>query len=207
MADLDETKNAPHGREEDGTPKTPYGMNVDGTPRKSNRGARAGQKGNGGRRKTTPTAKTSNMTDKKRREMLIGLTDMMIVTPLAGLSLSPQIESRIGKTHADALAGDAVILSHFSPGLADGLIMLSQSKPSALAWLDSVEDKAPYLLLAQVGVQVAKALISNHTTPNPELAHAGRVMAAMKVQAMADEINREADAMGVTVPENAQEAA
>lgn len=202
----DEAKDAPHGRNEDGTPKTPYGINVDGTPRKSNRGARRGQKGNGAARKVGP-AKTSNMTDKKRREMLIGLTDMMVVTPLAGLSLSPQVEKRIGKTHTDALAGDAVILSHFSPGLADGLIMLSQSKPSALAWLDSVEDKAPYLLLAQVGVQVAKALISNHTTPNPELAQAGRVMAAMKVQAMADEINREADAMGVTVPESAQDAA
>jgi hypothetical protein len=31
------------------------------------------------------------MTDKKRKEMLIGLADMAIVTPLAGLSMSPQL--------------------------------------------------------------------------------------------------------------------
>lgn len=203
---MSEAKDAPHGRNEDGTAKTPFGVNVDGTPRKSNRGARAGQKGNSSRK--PGTAKTSNLTDKKRREMLVGLADMFLVTPLAGLSMSPQVGKYIGPVHADALAGDAVILSHFSPGIADGLIVLSQSKPGALAWLDGVEDKAPYLMLAQVGVQVVKALVSNHTNPNPELAQAGRVMVAMRVQEMADQINREAAEMGiqVDVPVPAQSA-
>jgi hypothetical protein len=63
-----------------------------------------------------------------------------------------------------------VILSHFSPAIADGLIVLSQSaSPGVLAWLDQVEDKAPYLMLAQVGVQVTKALDLRTTrlrTPN-----------------------------------------
>jgi hypothetical protein len=205
---MSEEKDAPHGRNEDGTPKTPFGINLDGTPRKSNRGARPGQKGN--RTAKKPGIKTgSNLTDKKRREMLVGLADMFLVTPLAGLSMSPQLTGRIGAKHTDALAGDAVILSHFSPGIADGLIVLSQSKPGALAWLDGVEDKAPYLMLAQVGVQVVKALVSNHTNPNPELAQAGRVMVAMKVQAMADQINQEAAEMGISVetPDPVQDAA
>lgn len=190
---------APHGYEEDGvTAKAPYGWNVDGTPRKSNRGARAGQRGNGNARATKrPGVSATSMTDKKRKEMLVGLAEMFVVTPLAGFSASPMLSKRLGPQHTDALAGDAVIVSHFMPSIADGLIILSASKPETLRWLDSVEDKAPFLMLAQVGVQVVKALVSNHANPNPQLAAAGRTMVAMRVQEMADEINREAEAMGI----------
>lgn len=187
---------APHGYEEDGTtPKAPYGWNTDGTPRKSNRGARPGQRGNTARSAASPAR--SSKTDAKRKEMLLGLVDMLVVTPMAGLSASPVLAARIGPRHTDALAGDAVIVSHFMPSTADALIVLSQTKPSVLSWLDTVEEKAPYLMLAQVGVQVAKALMENHMSPNPELAAAGRNLVQIRMAQMADEINREAAAMGI----------
>jgi hypothetical protein len=43
-------------------------------------------------------------------------------------------------------------------------------------------------------VQVAKALIQNHINPNPGYAQAGRSYANMRLQAMANEINRQANA-------------
>jgi hypothetical protein len=92
-----------------------------------------------------------------------------------------------------------VILTQFLPDLADGLIVLAQSKPGALAWLDQVEDKAPYLLLANVGIQVAKALVSNHMDPNPRLAKAGRLQAAMRAEQLAAYIESQAAEMGVTI--------
>jgi hypothetical protein len=127
---------------------------------------------------------------------------MAITAPLAALSISPPIVKRFGQVQADALAGDAVILNQFMPHLADGLIVLSQSKPGALAWLDQVEEKAPYLLLASVGVQLAKAIIGNHMHPNPKLAEAGRLQAAMNQQAMISAIEAEAEAMGINVDQD-----
>jgi len=189
---------APHGRDENGEPLAPYGYKVDGKPRLSRRGAAPGQRGNGnsrggGARKTA----TSKNTDAKRKEMLLALTDMVVVTPLAGMSASPLLEKRLGKKQTDAFAGDAVIVSHFAPSLADSLIVLSQTKPGALAWLDSVEEKAPYLMLAQVGIQMTKAFIGNHMNPDPRLAESGRTLVRMKAAQMAQAIEDEAAAMGI----------
>lgn len=196
---------APHGWDEDGTPKAPFGYKTDGKPRKSNRGAKPGQRGNAASTATKKKAVAGNMassaTDKKRKDMLIALADMMVVMPLAGLSSAPYIEKRFGKKQATAIAGDSVILSHFMPGIADGLVVLSQSKPGALAWLDSVEEKAPYLMLMQVGLQMTKALVTNHLSPNPELAEMGRVQAQMRAQEMANAVAAEAEALGIDVEE------
>lgn len=197
---MDETKSAPHGREPDGTPKTPYGVNLDGTPRKSNRGARPGQRGNGGRgRPRSMGAKSSSPTDAQRKATLCQLGEMGITGPLAALSASPPIVAKFGKDQADALAGDAVILNQFVPHLADGLIVLSQSKPATLAWLDTVEEKAPFLVLASVGVQLLKAVVNNHMNPDPRLAAAGRLQAQINQRTMIEAIEREAAAMGIDV--------
>lgn len=194
---------APHGRDESGKPLAPYGYLRDGkTPRKGNRGARPGQRGNGNRARTRrPGVKASSPTDAQRKEQLLAIGDMTIIAPLAAASFSPFIANRFGQKQTDALAGDAVILTQFMPQLADGLIVLAQSKPGALAWLDQVEDKAPYLLLANVGIQVAKALVSNHMDPNPRLAKAGRLQAAMRAEQLAAYIEAQASEMGVTIPD------
>lgn len=185
---------APFGLDGNGVPITPYGTKVNGEPRISNRGAKPGMRGNGGKKAISAAA--SN-TDKKRKEMLVGLADMLIVTPLAGASLSPFLTKRLGERHTDALAGDAVIVSSFAPHLADGLIVLGQSKPGALAWLDTVEEKAPYLMLMQVGLQMTKAFVGNHMNPDARLANAGRTLASMKAAEMAEEIERQAAELGV----------
>lgn len=193
---------APHGYEDDGvTPKAPYGFKLDGSPKKSRRGASPGPRG-GTEKITVPAKKIGTTSDNKanqhRKQVLIGLTDMLAVTPLAGLSVSPLIAKRFGVAQTDALAGDAVIISHFAPHLADGLIELSQSKPGALSWLDTVEEKAPYLMLAQVGMQMAKAFVGNHMNPDRKLAASGRLLAQMKVAEMVSSIEEEARAMGVS---------
>lgn len=198
----DETKAAPHGRDpETGKPLTPYGTNVDGSPRKSNRGARPGQRGNrsgaSGRSRARAGAKPGNQTDAVRKALLVQYGEMAFVAPLTALSLAPVVVTKFGQGQADAFAGDAVILSQFLPPLADGLIVLGQSKPGALAWLDQVEEKAPYLLLATVGIQLGKALVSNHMNPNPDLARAGRLQAAMNQAAWIQEVERAASEMGI----------
>jgi len=193
---------APHGYNEDGTPAAPYGYLKDGkTPRKSNRGARPGQRGNGNRarRGSSRPGGSKSPSDKVRKEQLIALGDMAIISPLAAASFSPMVAKKFGQKQADALAGDAVILTQYLPHIADGLIVLSQSKPGALAWLDQVEDKAPYLLLANVGIQVAKALVSNHLDPNPRLANAGRLQAAMRAEQLAQMIEQQAAEMGIRI--------
>lgn len=191
---------APHGYDDDGKPNAPYGYLKDGvTPRKSNRGARPGQRGNGNRaQRRRPGVKNHSRTDAQRKDALCALGEMSITGPLSALSMSPAIANRFGQDQADALAGDAVIMNEALPALADGLIVLSQSKPGALAWLDQVEEKAPYLLLASVGVQVAKALVTNHLNPNPELARAGRVQAMVRQQEFINAINQQAAEAGIT---------
>ena len=196
---------APHGTDSEGKPLAPYGYLKDGvTPRKSNRGARPGSGGRGGvKRPARPRAATKmgNRTDKQRVDTLVSLIDMTLVTPLAGLSVSPGISKRFGDKHSKAFAGDAVILSHFSPGVAEGLVVLSQTKPGVLAWMDQVEEKAPYLMLANVGLQMVKALVENHLHPSEDLARAGGLMLQMKLSQMADAIEKEAAAAGVFADE------
>lgn len=207
---VEEKDAAPHGRDPDtGEALTPYGLNRNGTPRKGNRGAKPGPRANRPRtgRRAAPKVKSGSQTDARRKDALIGLADMLIVTPLATVSASPQLAGRFGDKQTDAFAGDAVLVSRFMPDIADGLILLSQSKPGALAWLDQVEEKAPYLFLANVGVQLAKAVAENHLRPNPRLAEAGRLMVAMRVQQMAEAIEAEARAMGVEMPQTSQNGA
>lgn len=196
---------APHGRDEDGVPLAPYGHKKDGTPRQSNRGARPGEsRSSGGSRRPPgtprrgrPGTRVANRTDQQRHAALVGLADMLIVTPLAGLSSSPQLATRFGVKQTDALAGDAVIVSTFMPAVAESLIVLSQTKPGALAWLDTVEEKAPYLMLMQVGMQMTKAIVENHLNPSTELAKSGRLQSQMKLEQMAQMIQAEAAAMGI----------
>ncbi|HEY2087453.1 MAG TPA: hypothetical protein VGH54_15735 [Mycobacterium sp.] len=194
-------ESAPHGRDENGEPLAPYGYLKDGkTPRKGNRGARPGQRGNGNRaRSRRPGVGPKSPTDAQRKEQLCALGEMGIIAPLAAASSTPFVRSRFGQKQADALAGDAVILTQFLPDIADGLIVLAQSKPGALAWLDQVEDKAPYLLLMNVGVAIGKALVSNHLDPNPRLAKAGRLQAAMRAEMLAAAIEQQAAEMGISL--------
>lgn len=204
MSDIDITPDAsnpaaPWGYEEDGsTPKAPLGYKSDGKPRISNRGRKAG----GGTGVAAPRRKTASKTrqgssDSDRKKMLVDMVNMWVATPLAGASASPVLVKRIGEKQTDALAGDAVIISHYAEPLADGLITLSHSKPGVLAWLDTVEEKAPWMMLAMVGVQMSKAFVENHLNPNPDLAAAGRLQAAVRTQKMIAEIEAEARAMGI----------
>jgi hypothetical protein len=215
MTDTHEDPDAPHGRDANGDPLAPYGYKVDGTPRKSNRGAAPGQKGNSGSGKKPAAAASPaqfSATDKKRVETIVGLVEMGVVMPLVGASMSPQLAKRLGPArahHVDALAGDAVILSQFSRPLAEAVVVLGQTKPAALAWLDSVEEKAPYLMLAQVGIQLTKAIVGHHMNPQPRLNNAGRLLAQVRSAQIAEQIEAEARAYGipteVQVPQQRQE--
>lgn len=182
---------APHGYDDEGKPKAPYGLNTDGTPRKSRRGPVAG------RRVSSPAVdrpkvEVSSKSDKERKGMLLQLADAFLVTPLANFSKTPFLGKKIGK-HADALAGDALILAHYGPALADAAILMSKDRPGLLSWLDKAEQNAPWLMLAQVGIQVAKSIAENHINPDPAMAAAGRNLAQMRMQQMAAEVNAEAE--------------
>lgn len=201
---------APHGRDSNGVPLAPFGLNVDGSPRKSNRGARAGQKkGTGPQAKNTaaPKVGVSSLSDSDRKGMLCELADMMIVSPLASASQIPVLATRLGK-HADALAGDAFILSQYFPGIADGLILLSKTKPHTLAWLDKLEENAPMVVLTNALLRAGKAIADNHFNPNPKVAQAGRSLAALRMAQMAEAVNAQAAAMATDfTPEDFERAA
>lgn len=198
---------APFGYDADGdTPLAPYGLKLDGKPKMDRRGASAGQRGNGnssnrprtGRaRKPGLTVGTSNLTDLQRKSLLVDLVGNLLVTPLATASRAPFVAKYLGARQADALAGDALIVNAMAPHGADAMIMLAKTKPKALAWMDKMEDNAPYVMLAQVGIQLAKAIADNHFRPNPNVAEAGRNLAAMRIAEMAEEINRQAAAMNI----------
>lgn len=203
---------APFGLDSAGLPIAPYGHKADGKPKMDRRGAAPGQRGNGNSsaRRTTRsrkpglTATTSNLTDLQRKSLLVDLAGNLLVTPLASASRAPFLAKYLGARQADALAGDAFIINAMSPHMADAMIMLSKTKPKALAWMDKMEDNAAYVLLAQVGIQLAKAISDNHFRPNPNVAEAGRNLAAMRIAEMADEINRQAASMQMpdaTVPD------
>jgi len=187
---------APHGRDANGEPNAPYGYTVDGKPRKSNRGARPGQKGNANSAATAGMSR-SNLTDNQRKNLLLELADTLFVTPLAGASRSSAVARRIGQKQADALAADAFVVDHFAPGVADGVIVAAQANPGLLSWMDTIEEKAPYLLLAQVGVQMTKAIVANHTRPDPQMVRAGRAKAGLNLKRKMDAIEAEAQAAGI----------
>jgi len=192
---------APFGSDDDGKAKAPYGLKVDGSPRLSNRGAKPGGNRGSGRTKRASRAvsgtRSINRTDQERRQSLIALADMLLITPLGALSSSPQVVTRFGKKQADAFAGDAVILQQEIEPLADGLIELSQTKPGLLSWLDSVEQNAPWIPLAMVGIRMTKAFVENHTNPDPGLIAAGKLMGRVKQAKMIDMIREQARQMGI----------
>lgn len=194
-----DNEDAPFGLNDDGTPLAPYGMRVDGKPRTTNRGRRPGSTNtSSGHAKTTGKRKTSQSEhDQQRKAALLQLSNMFIETPLAAASSSTMLEKRIGEKQADALAGDAIIWNYFAPSLADSAIAYSQQKPGVLSWMDGIEEKAPLLMIGQVLIQLTKAIIGNHTDPNPEVAKAGRRLARLNVAKMAQAINDEAAAMGI----------
>lgn len=200
MTEENESTVAPHGRDEAGRPLAPYGHKADGNPKikagrpaNSERPARAAAPK---KPRTSTAKKNSGRSLRQTHEALVGLADM-VTMPLVGAAHSPIVAKRLGERQAAALAGDAVIVQSFAPHLADALITLSETKPGVLAFLDTMEEKAPYFMLAQVGVQMTKALISNHMEPDPRLAAAGTTMAQMRTAQLADEIERQAAAMGV----------
>jgi hypothetical protein len=207
MTDLKPDRNnpdAPFGRDDEGRPLAPLGHKIDGKPRMDRRGAGPGQRGTGNSSPRRPKrstlrpglkASTSSLTDLQRKSLLIDMAANLLVTPLASLSRAPFLEKYMGARQTDALAGDAMILNAYAPHLADAAILLSKTKPKTLAWMDKVEDNAPYVMLAQVGIQLVKAVADNHMRPNPHVAEAGRNLAAMRIAEMAEEINRQAAAM------------
>jgi hypothetical protein len=198
---------APHGRDPNGVPLAPYGHRTDGIPRRSNQGARSGNGFSPVGKVSPPPRKPDasppgspvvlSRADRARRDALVALTEMGIVLPLVSASVSPPIAKRIGELQSMALAGDAVIVAQFAPSAAEALVVLAQSKPGVLRWLDTMEERAPYLMLAQVGAQVVKALIGNHTHPSRRLADAGMRLAEMRAQQMVRAIEEEAAAMGI----------
>lgn len=203
------TPEAPHGYDSNGKPLAPFGYKADGTPKKDARGRQLGARvAAGPRRRPTPRKKApAKRSDQQTREMLVSLADM-VTMPLAGAAASPVVRAKIGERQSMALSGDAVIVQNYAPHLADGLIALSQTKPGVLAWMDTMEEKAPYFMLAQVGVQMAKAIIGNHISPDARLANAGQTLAAIRGAQMAEEIERQAQAAGVpTAPAPAAQAA
>lgn len=194
-----DNEDAPFGFNDDGTPLAPYGMKTNGKPRVTNRGRRPGS-GTGSTTSSTRKAATTRKpaeTDMQRKAALMQLSEIFIEAPLAAASTSSMLQKRIGEAQTDALAGDALIWNFYSPSLADGLIAYSQQKPRVLSWLDGVQEKAPLLMLAQVGVQMTKAFIGNHMEPDPNVAKSGRRLVRMNVAKMARAINEEAEAMGI----------
>lgn len=196
---------APHGRAEDGTPLAPYGLKADGTPRLSNRG-RQTKKAPAG-----PSAvKGSGAAAKRARDQrdgLLQLADAVLSPAMAGVS-SEGFAKRVGAKKAAGLAGGLVILDGYIPAYADWIVQLAQTKPGMLAWMDRLEDNAPYLQGAIITAQLVKALAGNFMSPDPRLAEAARLKAQIRNMQMAAAIEEEAAKMGISlVPEPGPEPA
>lgn len=179
---------APHGYDANGSPHAPYGLKRDGTPRLSNRGAQPGQMGNGNAtRKTAAGAGpklAGNPSVAQVKAMLCDLADNVLVLPLVAAANIPAVQARIGQRHAMALAGDGALIHHLTPAIADGLIMGAQTRPALLSWMDGAVKNAPYLLLAQSGFALAKAITTNHLHPDPDLANLGGQIMEMRIKEM-----------------------
>lgn len=208
---------APFGREDDGTPLAPYGLREDGVPRKTaSAGRRRGPGGapRGPARKRQPSTSSAASssgrpapTDAQLKDSLVSLSSMFLVNGLVAGALAPGTKKLIGEKHAYALAGDAVIVNHFAPSFADGLIELSHSKPGILAWMDTITEKAPYLLLLKTTMELGKALMQNHANPSERLTNAGVTLGMINAQRMAEAVEREAAEMNIPVFTMPQEQA
>lgn len=186
---------APHGYEADGvTPKAPYGYRKDGVPRKSNRGARPGSFGGG----SAPSSSKASKTDAKRAEALVMFAEIFICQPLAIASKNRFVKRYIGEKHADALAGDALIISMHAELTARGMVEYATDHPGFLSWMDTVEEKASSLTLFYALGQMGKAMAMNHLNPDPKVAEAGRNMARMRTVQAAQAAQAEAARYGLT---------
>jgi hypothetical protein len=184
---------APHGYEADGvTPKAPYGYRKDGVPRKSNRGARPGAFGT-----TSSTTTRASKTDAKRTAALVMFAEIFICTPLAAASKNRFVKKYIGEQHADALAGDALIISMHAEITARGMVEYATDHPGFLSWMDGVEEKATSLTLVYALGQMGKAMAMNHLAPDPAVAEAGRNMVRMRTVQAAQSAQQEAARYGL----------
>lgn len=194
-AEDDEKTKAPHGRDDNGTPLAPFGYKTNGDPKLSNRGrAPAPQK------KATTNVKAAarprGRSAAQTKGQLLELVGML-TTPLAAAVDAPAVRKRIGERHADAVAGDVVIVEALAPDFIDGLMMAAERKPGLLAWMDKAEDAAPALIMAKAAATMVKAIVQNHMHPDPQLAAAGRRLASVKAARYAAAIEQEAQALGL----------
>lgn len=206
MATSDKDPRAPFGYDDKGDALAPYGLKMDGTPKTSRRGAAPGAFGNG--KPSNPAAAkktTGNMTDARRKSMLIDLSQQLIEVPLVALSSAPPLRAKFGK-HAEALAGDAVIVHAYAPSLVDVVILAAQTKPKLLAWMDAAETKAPFIMLTQTLLGIGKTMVSHHANPDPALNAAGQTLVQITAKQMIEAMEREAREMGISTEQLAQAA-
>lgn len=191
---------APHGYDSDGvTPLAPYGFKTDGTPKVSNRGRTAKKPPPG------PAAARGNSAAAKKvasqREGLMQLADA-IMSPAMAATSSEAFAQKVGRQRADGIAGSLIIVDGFLPAYADWVVGLAQTKPGMLAWMDRLDEGAPYLQGAIITAQLLKALAGNLANPDPRLAEAARLKGAMRNAQMAAAIEEEARRQGISlVPE------
>ncbi|WP_371591271.1 hypothetical protein [Streptomyces sp. NBC_00470] len=191
---------APHGRDpESGEPLAPYGFKADGTPRLSKRGRTSAKPGAG-----APTATRGRSAGAQRardqRDGLLQLADALLSPAMAAAS-HEGVAKKIGERRAAGLAGSLVILDGYVPAYVDQVVALSQSKPGMLAWMDKLEDSAPYMGLALVTMQLVKAIGTNMLQPDPRLAEAARLKARVRAAQMAAAVEEEARRQGVSLVE------
>lgn len=193
------TPEAPHGYGADGKPLAPYGYKADGTPRKDGRGRPAGGRVAAPKKKAAPAKKSSGpaaRTQAETREMLVAVADIVLM-PVAGFGASPLARRWLGERHAAALPGDVVIAQSCMPDLADAVMVMAQTRPGMLNFLDRVEENAGALLVARALLNMTKAIVGNHVQPDPRLAEAGRTLLAVRAAQMAEAIEAQAQAMGI----------
>jgi hypothetical protein len=190
---------APHGRADDGTPLAPYGLKADGTPRLSNRGRSAKKAAPGP--SATKGRSASAQKARDQRDGLLQLADALLSPAMAATS-SPAFARKVGQQRADGVAGALVIVDGFMPSYADWVVEFSQTKPGMLAWMDRLDEGAPYLRAGILTAQLLKAVAGQIMNPDPRLAEAARLKAATRNAQMADAIEQEAARMGISlVPE------
>lgn len=197
---------APHGYADDGvTPLAPYGLKTDGTPRLSNRGRVPKQ----GAKKAGPAVTQGSSAGAKRareqRDGLVQLADALMSPVMATMS-NPAVARKIGEQRAAGLAGSLLIVEGYVPAYADWLVSMSATKPGMLAWMDRLEDNAPYFQGAIITAQLVKAVASNMVNPDPRLAQAAKLKAQIRAAQMAEAIEAEAARMGISLePEPARQ--
>jgi hypothetical protein len=190
---------APHGYADDGvTPLAPYGLKTDGTPRLGNRGRAPTKQG---ARKGPAAVQGNSAGAKKAREQrdgLVQLADALLSPAMAAMS-NPAVAKKVGEKRAAGVAGSLLIVEGYVPAYADWIVALSTTKPGMLAWMDRLEDNAPYFQGAIITAQLVKAVASNMMSPDFRLAEAAKLKARIRAAQMAQAIEDEAARMGVSL--------